>query len=254
MLPLERRQKIIELISINRSVKVIDLSKAFGVTEETIRRDLEKLEVEGVLMRTYGGAVSVKKASEELPLSIRLRDNMEGKRFIGQIMGALVQEGDVIMMGTGTTNLEFARKISLFHKITVITNSLGVISEIVQNDDIDVISVGGTLVRKALAFVGPSATRTIHGYYTDKIILSCKGIDMEKGIMESSETEAEIKRAMLMAGKTVILAVDHTKFNSRSMVTLFDFSHIDIVVTDVKPSEKWLDFFKEKNIKCLYEM
>ena len=254
VLPLERRQKIAEQISINTSVKVIDLSKEFSVTEETIRRDLEKLEQEGALMRTYGGAVLVKRTSEQLPLSIRLRENMDGKRLIGQIVSTLIDEGDVIIMSTGTTSLEIARKISCLHNIRIITNSMGIISEVVQNDDIKVICIGGILVRKTLAFVGPTASKTVNGYYTDKVILSCKGIDMEKGIMESSEIEADIKRAMVKAGKTVILVVDHTKFATLSMVRLFDFTDIDIVVTDVKPSKEWITFFKKMNIKCLFEV
>lgn len=254
MLPLERRRKIIEEVSVYRSVKVIDLSKEFGVTEETIRRDLEKLEQEGVLKRTYGGAVLIRRTNEELPLSARLRENAEGKKIIGQIIANLIEDGDVIMMGSGTTSLEFTRKISPFHNITVITNSLGVISEIVQNDGIRIISVGGTLVRETLAFVGPPAIQTINNYYTDKVVLSCKGIDMEKGVMESSEIEADIKRAMVKAGKIVILAVDHTKFSSLSMVKLFDFSNIDMIITDIKPSKKWISFFEEMNIKCLFEI
>ena len=254
MLPLERRQKIIEQISADKAVKVIDLSREFAVTEETIRRDLEKLEQKGILIRTYGGAVLMKRANEELPLSIRLRENMEGKRLIGQIISNLIQEGDVVMIGTGTTNIEFARKISHLHNITVITNSLGVVSEVVQNDAVTVISAGGTLIRKALAFVGPVANTTINCHYADKVIISCKAINTEKGIMESSELEVDIKRAMVKSGKEVILAVDHTKFDSWSMISLFDFRDIDIVVTDMKPSQKWIEFFNKMNVKCFYEL
>lgn len=252
MLPLERRRRIIEEILAYKSVKVIDLSKEFGVTEETIRRDLEKLEQEGILMRTYGGAVLVKKTNEELPLSIRLRENIEGKKVMGEIISSLIEEGDVVMVGSGTTPLEFTRRLSLLNKITIITNSLGVISETVQNDDIGVLCVGGTLVRRIVAFVGPTAIQAINNHYVDKVILSCKAIDMEKGIMESSELEVDVKRAMVKAGKIIILAVDHTKFNHASMVKLFDFTAIDIVVTDLKPSKEWLKFFQQMNIKCFY--
>lgn len=254
VLPLERRENIIEQVSMNRSVKVIKLSKEFGVSEETIRRDLEKLEQKGILKRTYGGAVLAKKANEELPLSSRLRENMESKGIIAQIISRLIQEGDVIMLGTGTTSLELARKISYFKNITVITNSLGVLSEIIQNNEIKVTCVGGNLVRKTLAFVGPTAIKNINSYYVDKVILSCKGIDMIKGVMESSETECDIKRAMVKAGKTVILAIDHSKFNSLSMVSLFSFSDIDIVVTDIQPSKEWTNFFETRGIECIFEL
>ncbi|HHX60551.1 MAG TPA: DeoR/GlpR transcriptional regulator [Epulopiscium sp.] len=254
MLPLERRQNIIEQVSIKKCVKVVNLSKEFGVTEETIRRDLEKLEQEGTLMRTYGGAVMAKKANEELPLSVRLRENKEGKELMGQIISGLIGDGDVIMIGSGTTNLEIARKLNCDQEIMILTNSLGVLSEAVQNNKIKVICVGGTLVRKTLAFMGPTAIKTINSYYVDKVILSCKGIDMEKGLMESSELEVEIKRAVVKSGKKVILAVDHTKFNSLSMVNLFDFSDIDMVVTDVRPSKEWMKFFEKQSIECLFSV
>ncbi len=254
MLPLERRQNIIERIKIKKSVKIIDLSKDFGVTEETIRRDLEKLEQEGKLKRTYGGAVLSKKPKEELPLSIRLRENMEGKALIGQIIGDLIEDGDIIMIGTGTTTLQFLKNIGSQKNIKVISNSLGIVTEVIQSDEIELIGLGGKLVRETLAFVGSTTLQNIKSYHADKVILSCKGIDMEKGIMESSEIEVDIKRAMVKSGKVVILAVDHTKFNSFYMFSIFDLSVIDIVVTDIKPSKEWMAFFDKMGIECLFEL
>ena len=254
MLPLERRQSIIKQISINKSVKVVELSKEFGVTEETIRRDLEKLEKEGVLVRTYGGAVETTKTDEQLPLSARLRENIEGKKLISDIVAGLVQDGDVVMIGAGSTSLKIARQINKKKNIKVITNSVGVLTEIIQNDNIKVICTGGVLSRDSLSFVGATAMKNINSYYADKVILSCRGISIPKGIMESNETEVGIKRTMIKSGKIIILAVDHTKFNTHAIVTLFGFLEIDIVVTDVKPSKEWIRFFESNNIKCIYKI
>lgn len=251
MLPLERRRKIIEHITKNQSVRVIELSKEFNVTEETIRRDLEKLEREGILARTYGGAVLIEKEHDDEPFSVRSRENLDNKKSIGSLVSNLIQDGDIIMMDSSTTSLEVAKGLGNSKNITLITNSMGLSMEMVQYDNIQVICVGGTLRRKSLSFVGPTAREVIQNYYADKVILSCKGIDMEKGIMESNEMEAEVKKAMIDTAKTVILAVDNTKFGTLSMIRLFDFSKIDILVTDTRPSEEWMDYFQEMGIRCI---
>lgn len=253
MLPLERRRKIIEYINANQSVKVIELSKDFNVTEETIRRDLEKLEKEGVLMRTYGGAVLIEKEHDDQPFSVRSRENIENKKQIGLMLNQLIQDGETIMMDSSTTSLEVAKIIGDSKSITLITNSMGLAMEVVHFDEMQVICAGGTLRRKSLSFIGPTARKGIYSYYADKVILSCKGIDMEKGIMESNEMEADVKKAMIESAKTVILVVDHTKFNTLSMIRLYDLSKVDIIVTDTKPSQEWMVYLEEKKIQCIYK-
>jgi len=252
MLPLERRRKIIEIINEERSVKVIELSKNFGVTEETIRRDLEKLEKEGILMRTYGGAVLVDTNQRDEPFSVRSQENLENKRTIGTLVNSLVKDGEIIMMDSSTTSLEVAKQIANTYHVTLVTNSMSLSMEMVQYDNVQVICAGGTLQRRSLSFVGPSARKTIDHYYADKVIFSCKGIDITKGVMESNELEAEIKKAMIDNAKTAILIIDHTKFGTLSMVRLYDFDKVDIVVTDKKPSNEWLAFFEEQEIQCIY--
>ncbi len=254
MLPLERRHNIIKQISINKSVRVVELSREFGVTEETIRRDLEKLEKEGVLVRTYGGAVHTKKPSGKLPLSARLRENIEGKKLIGKIISGLIHEGDTVMIGSGSTNQKIARQISTHKNIKIITNSVGTLSEVMQNNDIKIICTGGVLSVDNLSFTGSTAMENINSYYADKVILSCRGIDTIRGIMESNEGEVGIKRTMIKCGKTIILVVDHTKFDSYAIVTLFNFKDIDIVVTDIKPCDRWMRFFEDNDIRCIYEV
>lgn len=251
VLPLERRRKIIEQVSANHSVKVVDLSKEFDVTEETIRRDLEKLEKEKILVRTYGGAVLTDKTGDDEPFSIRSRENIESKKAIGLAISEIIQDGDVIMMDSSTTSLEVAKVIGDSKNITLITNSMGLAMEAVQYDKMQVICAGGTLRRKSLSFIGPAAKQSIQNYYADKVILSCKGIHMEKGIMESNEMESEVKNTMINTAKTVILAVDHTKFGNLAMVRALEFSKIDMVVTDTKPSPKWIKYFEKMGIECL---
>lgn len=252
MLPLERRRRIVEQISTNGSVKVIDLSKNFNVTEETIRRDLEKLEQENILKRTYGGAVLEAESGREVPFVSRSERNKVEKIFIGELASSLICDGDVIMVDSSTTSLEVVRKITGLRNLTLITNSVVVTSDMVHHDNIDTICTGGHLLTKALAYTGPLSEKIINSYYADKAILSCKGIGIEKGIMESNELEASIKRAMIETAEKVILVVDHTKFDIYSRIRLTSFYSIDIVVTNSKPSQEWLDFFDKMDIECIY--
>ena len=117
----------------------------------------------------------------------------------------------------------------------------------------DVISTGGTLKENYLALVGPKALEGIHSFNADKVILSCKGIDMEKGITDANEMFSQVKKAMLHSAKQKILAVDYTKFEEIAFSKICEVTDLDMVVTDVKPSEAWMEYFKDKGITCLYE-
>lgn len=251
MLPIERKRKIKEYIVDQQSVRVVDLSHEFGVTEETIRRDLEKLEKEGVLIRTHGGAIPIANEFVDQPFSVRSRKNIVSKRKIGMVIRDLINDGEIIMMDSSTTSVEIAKTIGNSKDINIITNSMGIAMEMVQYDKVEMICVGGTLRRNSLSLIGPSAKKSIKNYYADKVILSCKGIDMQRGIMESNELEAEIKKAMIDTAKTVILAIDHTKFNEFSVIRAYNFSKVDIIVTDKEPSKKWIQVFKENDIKYI---
>ena len=251
MLPAERKREITAYITDYQSVRVTDLSEKFGVTEETIRRDLEKLETEGVLTRTYGGAIAAKKKYDDEPFSVRLRENIENKKKIGTAISDLINHGEIIMMDSSTTSLEIAKNIGNSKNITMVTNSMGLAMEMVKCDKIQMICIGGTLRRESLSLIGPSAKKGIKSYYADKLILSCKGIDIQRGVMESNELEAEIKKAMLEVAKTVILAVDHTKFNKCSIISLGDFSEIDIIVTNKEPSKEWIRVFENNHIQYI---
>lgn len=251
MLPIERKKRIIEYIADNKPVRVISLSEEFDVTKETVRRDLEKLEQEGVLLRTYGGAVPVEEEHDDEPFSVRSRENIEGKKGMGQAISDLIEDGEVIIMDSSTTSLEIAKTIGRSKNVTMITNSMGLSMEMVKYDKVQIISAGGTLRKKSLSFIGPNAKKTIKNYYADKVVLSCKGICKKRGIMDSNEMEAEIKKSMMEAASTVILAVDQSKFNKCSSIRFADLSKVDIIVTDKEPPEEWLRYLEDNKIQLI---
>lgn len=252
MLAIERRRKIISLLEERNSVLVPELSKLFNVTEETVRRDLEKLEKEGLLKRTHGGAVIGESKSSDTPLKIREVTNIEGKKAIGIKVAEYIEDGDTIMLDSSTTALQVAQRIKNKRKVTVITNSIKVVTELADARDCKVISTGGNLREDSVSFVGHLAERSIKNFNVDMAVISCKGIDMNKGISDSNEMEAEIKKAMVSASEKAFLVVDFTKFNKVSLIKILKFEDIDAIFTDRKLTEEWEQFLSNKNVKLVY--
>lgn len=252
MLAIERRNVIMELLQNQQSVLVTELSKRFEVTEETIRRDLEKLEAEGLLKRTYGGAVLNKSTNVDVPFTIREGTNIEGKQAIGAKIAEYIDDGDSIMLDSSSTALHVAKFIKNKRKLTVITNSEKVILELADAKECKVISTGGTLKASSMSFIGHWAERAIGNYNVDKAIVSCKGVDLSKGITDSNEMEVEVKKAMVNSADKVFLAVDSTKFQRVSFVNILKFGDIDYIITDKKLNEEWEETIAGYNIKLIY--
>ena len=252
MLAAERRQLILDKLQEDKKVVVGELSELFGVSEETIRRDLDKFEKEGLITKGYGGAVLNEDEKSDMPFNVRKKKNMEGKRVIGEILKDLISDGEHIIVDPSTTAVSIIKALRCKNHLTIITKSIEVLVELAGDSGWNVISTGGNLLGDYLALVGAKAVDNISSYNVDKAILSCKGIHMEAGITDANELFSQVKKSMLKAAKQRILAVDYTKFENIAFSRICNLAEIDIVVTDVKPSERWLTYFREKGITCLY--
>jgi len=252
LLAVERRNLILEKLQDEKKVVVSELSALFGVSEETIRRDLDKLDKEGLATKSYGGAIVNENAGIDMPFNVRKKRNMRGKQLIAELVSGLVQEGEHIILDPSTTAVSIVRALKSHRRLTVISNSIEVLVELSDMEGWDVISTGGTLRGNYLALVGPKAMESINSFNADKVILSCKGIDMERGITDSNEMFSQVKQTMLKCAKQHILAVDCTKFNNIAFSRICGLSEINMVVTDIRPPEDWMKYFAEKGIECLY--
>lgn len=177
MFALERQKRILELLEENGSVWVSRLSAELGVTEETVRRDLEKLEKQEALMRTHGGAVPVSQTSYELSFEKRKRTNVDVKQKLAKAAGAHVTAGDTIFLDASTTTFYMARELKGLRNLTVITNSVRVVNELAGCEGIKVIAAGG-IVSDNHSYIGEIAVKTIEReYFAGKMVFQQQGRD-----------------------------------------------------------------------------
>lgn len=252
MLALERRNLILEKLQAEKRVVVSELSQLYNVSEETIRRDLDKLEKEGLAIKSYGGAVINEDISIDLPFNVRKNQNVSGKQKMAEIAASMVHDGDHIFLDASTTAVFVAKALKDRQRLTVITNSMEILLELSDVSGWNIISTGGVMKEGYLAFLGSKTEESIRSYFVDKVIFSCKALDKDWGIMESQEAFGSTKKAMMSSGKEKILVIDSTKFDQTAFSVAGKLRDVDIVVTDREPSERWLNYFKKLSIVCKY--
>lgn len=238
MLAAERRSKICELLEENEAVRVTELSLLFSVTEETVRRDLEKLERENKVIRQHGGAVKFKTNDSEVHFTEREILYVNEKKIIAKQAATLVNSGDTIMLDASTTSWYLANSLPNI-PIIVITNSIQVINELINKDKIEVISTGGRYSAKSHSFVGPLSERSIMNYHVNKAFISCTGAHIINGVSDSSELQAILKSLMIANSDEVILMMDSSKSNKPAFTHVTAIDQIDYLVTDVNIDSKF---------------
>lgn len=248
MLVAQRHQKIVELVNERSSIRVTELSEIFSVTEETIRRDLEKLEKETKLKRSHGGAVSLQEDDSEIHFSERVITNVNEKKVIAYEAAKRIVEGDRIILDASTTAWYMSKALPNI-PLTVITNSTKVVMELSKKEKIEVISTGGRLLSKSLSFVGPIAEKSLTMYHVNKTFLSCKGIHLEEGLSDSNEGQALLKKKMIERSDAVILMVDSSKFGKLAFSLIVPPSEVDEVITDREIDEASRKLLEKRNVK-----
>lgn len=248
----ERLSIIKQLVTNNKKILVSELSNKLDVTEETIRRDLEKLEAEGIVTRTYGGAVLNTEGSfDGVNFYNRATINLEEKQKIAIKAMELLKNKATIAADSSSTVIETLKLIRNRKDVVLLTNSTEVLREFTQSE-LTIVSTGGTFNKNSLSLQGSMAKDMIKRYNVDILLISCKGLDKEKGALDSNEVEVEFKRVLVQQASEVALLVDHTKFDRSAFMQLVDFNNIDYIVTDKCPDDIWMNFFKENEIKVLY--
>lgn len=250
MLAVDRKREVLRLLERQGTLRVTDLAQRFGVTEETIRRDLDDLQEEGYLRRVHGGAISLRSTDYEAPLGVRAVRNLAAKRAIARAALQLVEEDDTLILDASTTVLQLAAELPDI-SCTAVTNSLNVAAELASRSHVEVVFLGGRMRKWSMSFVGPYAQRALQEYRADKVFLSCKGLDLEFGVSESNELEADLKRVMVAAGRRVILLADSSKLGQTAFARLMPVEGFHTLITDAQAEPKYLDALRERHIEVL---
>jgi len=251
MLPQQRRQKIFELIREDGQAKVLDLSRIFKVTEVTIRQDLEKLEDEGLVVREHGGA-----HLKDIGISVRniellSKENMPHKSSIAQKALELINDGDTIILDSGSTLTELAKLVPGFKNLTVITNALNIALILGADPDINLILTGGEFKAPTLSLTGEKAADSLNGLHVDKLFLATAGITLKSGLTYPSISDIVVKRAMIESAEEVYLLADSSKIGKSSFASLGALSLIDYLITDSNIREEDKDLFLQNDIKLI---
>ena len=245
MLAITRLNAIKEIIRQQKSVLVSELAPRFDVTEETIRRDLKKLEDEGLVTRVYGGAYSTGGVQNDVNISLRQTILVDEKRAIARRCLPSITNGDSIFLDCSTTVLELAQLLTQY-SLTVITNSLKVADCLAPCNDIRLILVGGTLHHTSMSFLGQGTCAALGNYYVDKAFVSCRSLDMKHGITDSNEEQSVLRRVAIRSSNQVFLLADHTKFDTTSFSTIATLEEIGTLVTDRPLTPEWQAYMKDK--------
>jgi DeoR family transcriptional regulator, fructose operon transcriptional repressor len=240
----ERQQGILGHLAKNGNVSVSDLCQLFNVSEMTIRRDLADLEKQGLLQRTYGGAVPTELAFFEMSLKAKLSVFTEEKERIGKYCAELIQDGDVVFLDSGTTTLQVARHIKT-KTLTLVTNDLNIASEILDCPNIDIHVTGGTLRRGTNNLIGIKASNFFDDIRGTKLFLAVEGVDVKAGLTVPDINEVPLKRKMINSAGEVIVVADHSKLGRNSMGIIAPLSAASCLITDRDAPEDIVRALKE---------
>lgn len=247
----ERLQRIVDILEERGTIAVHFLAQRLGVTEQTIRRDLTRLEGEGRVVRSHGGvALSLPKVAES-PFATRLGEAAEQKRRIGVVAAALIKPGDCVILDAGTTTLAIARALGAPEGLKLITNGLPVASELAPRLGRNVIVAGGEVRGSTLSTVGAMARESFALLHAHKLFLACGGIHPERGLTNSNIEEAEVKQAMIAAADEVYAVAHGAKV---SQVLLYSFAPLTavkaLITTDDAPSDV-LDAIRKRGTEVI---
>lgn len=250
MMTIERREELKRYLLEHKNVSVATMAEKFGVSGQTIRRDFESLEQDGFLLRSYGGAVIKDRKAVSIPNTVKSELLIDAKRIIAKQAASLISPNDCIFLDHSTTVLSLCDEI-VHLPLTVVTNSFRVIEKLSGHPDIQIISTGGIFNESLEGFFGLETVKYLKQHCMDKAFLSCRAIDMVRGLNDSSEMIADVRRNVIENSDNVYLLADHTKFGKSGFIATCDVEQLDYVVTDELVDDAWRKLFEKKKVQLL---
>ena len=240
------------LLKEDGSAKVVDLARIFKVTEPTIRQDLEKLEEDGLVIKEHGGAYlkNVNAKVQDFSLAHH-QEHLDKKELIARKCVAFIEPGDTIILDSGSTTTEIAKKLKGFKGLTVITNALNIALILGAEPGIEVIVTGGEFKPPTLSLTGQKAADFFKGLNAQKLFLATAGISLKAGLTYPSISDLVVKKAMIDAADTTYLVADSTKIGKSAFASLGALSLIDYIITDEGIEEKHKQLFQDNEIELI---
>ena len=249
MLNEERRRHILEILNRDGRVLVVDLAKQFHTSQVTIRKDLDVLQAHGRIHRSHGGALPARESALEDP-TLREKEKLHRKEKLQIATAAahMVQEGQVVILDSGTTTTAIARQLRDFENLTIITNAVNIAAEL-SGSSLEVILTGGTLRKNSFSLVGPVADETLRRLNADILFLGVDGFDVEHGLTTPNLLEAKVNRTMMDVARVVVVVCDSSKFGRRALSSIAPLSAIHHLITDKDVRKSDLAALKKAGIQ-----
>jgi DeoR/GlpR family transcriptional regulator of sugar metabolism len=249
MFAAERRQLILDMVRSSGAVSLRELARAVQTSEVTVRRDLRALEAEGLLDRRHGGAVLPGGLSHEPTHSQKSRLASAEKAAIAELAASLVEPGDAIVVGAGTTTQEFARRLARMSGLTVVTNSILVAQALAHAGRVEVVMTGGALRGSTYALVGSAAEQSLAGLRVRCAFLSGNGLTATRGLSTPNMLSASVDRAIVHAAQDVVVLADHTKIGADTMFQTVPADEMTHLVTDADTDAAELAALVEQGVQ-----
>jgi DeoR/GlpR family transcriptional regulator of sugar metabolism len=250
----ERRHTILIQLATQGKVQVQVLADLFQVSTETIRRDLDRLEKEGELRKVYGGAVRVRSGMIEAPFQKRAQLQLNEKQAIGVAAASLIEDGETVMLDNGTTTLEIMRQLRHRSQVTVITNSVPILTCALEEFAGKIIFTGGEVTPVVQASTGPIAHELLSQFKVNKAFISAGGVSLTDGITDYVLEEALISRKMMERAEEAILVADHTKFGRSTFAQIAPINQISMVITDSGCPTEWVEALQQMEIEMVHSI
>ncbi|MCJ8319983.1 MAG: transcriptional repressor AgaR [Colwellia sp.] len=248
---IERHNEILHLANKDGKVSVDTLASIYGVSTVTIRNDLNNLDRRGLLVRSRGGAIYPTELAKELSIGQKHSRNQKIKKKIALATVMLINNGDAVILDSGTTTEEIALELRNHKQLKVLTNGLNVATKLAQIDDIEIMVTGGTLRQKSLSFFDGNAENSFRHCHFDMVILGVDGFDLNAGITTHFSQEASLNRLMCEKSSQIIAVTDSSKFGKRGCYIVQPLNNIDIVITDKGIPSSYIDAFAIAGIQLI---
>lgn len=229
----ERRQEILARVNQGGRAAVADLSQEFGVSEVTIRADLQALADSGLVLRTHGGAIPATASLQYLSLSLRLQQQVLEKAHIGAAAAALIADGDAIILDSSSTALAIAQCLKNRRYLTVITNGLAIAQELLDAAGVNVVVIGGTLRRDTASLIGTAGLEMVRRFNVQRGFFGAHGLTLAEGLTDVSADEADIKRPLVAMCREAVAVLDATKWGRAGVASFADITQIHKIITDI---------------------